>query len=1041
VSSQACDFTPSGFFALRTPLLPFHLFVNWTRGLGRADVVGLRERLRTIVTRPEVREAVFLASPDLHESFDVWLERPESERGRRVECALVRYFSRMTGRATPFGLFAGCSVGTLGTETRLTTQDLGSYRRRTRLDMGYLCDLAAALEQDPALRRSLVWRPNTSLYELAGRFRYAEARIKDGVRSYHLVAVEPTDYLRATLVRAAPGARLGELAQGLADDEDVDLEDAEAYVEDLTVSQILVSDLMPPVSGPEPILDLMRQLREEPTMAPVVACLESAFAEMESIDARGVGVPLERYLGLARGLEALPVKANPSRLFQVDMLKPAPQATLGPDVMAEVRRGVELLHRLTPPLDDPLLGFRERFLSRYGERAVPLVEALDEESGIGLAEGPAFEDEPLLRRLTFPKPGAAVMKWGPREAHLARLVESAQRTGAREIVLEDEDLKKLENEERLPLPEAFAAGAVIDLPAGADFRREFRLFCGAVLGPSGAFLLGRFCHADADLHRSVESHLRTEEAVRPDAIYAEIVHQPEGRTGNVLFRPRLRAHEIHYLGRSEAVGESRISVTDLDLSVREGRFILRSRRNGREIIPRLTNAHEARYGTVGLYRFLWFLQYQGVAGALYWPWGALESLTFLPRVRVGRVILSLARWLVARGEIPEPRAAHRSERVGRWREARSIPRWVTVGGTDQEFVVDLENPLSVDALCHVVRGHDEFILRELFPQPPDDGADDKSFVHEVIIPFGARGVQHRRSPGAAPTVSVRRTFVPGSEWLYLKVYTGTTTADELLRTDILELVARWRRSAGIDRWFFVRYADPEWHLRIRFHGNPNPLDGRALEAFYEALAPALRDGRVWRIAVDTYEREVERYGGPEGMEISEAIFEADSDAVLALLQSTAGESALDSRWRLALASIDRLLTDFGLTLTERAALIDRASTEFGREQRVTTGMRREIGAILRQERGGLRALLQNGSDTEESRVPILERSHAVTRLARQLAMLAAEGRLNQPKEAVILSHVHMSVNRLLRSSHRMQEAVLYDLLARLYRADLARTRT
>ncbi len=42
--------------------------------------------------------------------------------------ALVRYFLRMAGRATPFGLFAGCTVGTIDGETRLA---IGSCQKVT----------------------------------------------------------------------------------------------------------------------------------------------------------------------------------------------------------------------------------------------------------------------------------------------------------------------------------------------------------------------------------------------------------------------------------------------------------------------------------------------------------------------------------------------------------------------------------------------------------------------------------------------------------------------------------------------------------------------------------------------------------------------------------------------------------------------------------------------------------------------------------------------------------------------------------------------
>src|SRR5258706_6869326 len=109
----------SGFFVLRTPLLPFDDFLDWGAKLTAPGALNnreqlklnlatdremLRDRLSQIVSRPEVLEALYVASPDLEGSLDNWRQSPNSSRGQRLERALVRYFSRMTSRATPFGL-------------------------------------------------------------------------------------------------------------------------------------------------------------------------------------------------------------------------------------------------------------------------------------------------------------------------------------------------------------------------------------------------------------------------------------------------------------------------------------------------------------------------------------------------------------------------------------------------------------------------------------------------------------------------------------------------------------------------------------------------------------------------------------------------------------------------------------------------------------------------------------------------------------------------------------------------------------------------
>jgi thiopeptide-type bacteriocin biosynthesis protein len=146
---------------------------------------------------------------------------------------------------------------------------------------------------------------------------------------------------------------------------------------------------------------------------------------------------------------------------------------------------------------------------------------------------------------------------------------------------------------------------------------------------------------------------------------------------------------------------------------------------------------------------------------------------------------------------------------------------------------------------------------------------------------------------------VTRSFPPGSEWLYAKLYTGVATADRVLLDAVAPLAESAVASGAADRWFFIRYADPRDHLRVRFHGDPARIREEVLPPLLAIGATELTTGGVWKVQLDTYEREVERYGGPAGIELAEQVFCADSDAaveILRLLES--GDQANDERWRI-----------------------------------------------------------------------------------------------------------------------------------------------
>jgi thiopeptide-type bacteriocin biosynthesis protein len=333
----------------------------------------------------------------------------------------------------------------------------------------------------------------------------------------------------------------------------------------------------------------------------------------------------------------------------------------------------------------------------------------------------------------------------------------------------------------------------------------------------------------------------------------------------------------------------------------------------------------------------------------------------------------------------------------------------------------------------------------MFPGPEElcVAGPEGRFVHQVIVPF-VRTEDPEPEPGHAPvpTTSVRRRFPPGSEWLYAKLYAGAATADHVLTHAIGPLMDSALASGAADRWFFIRYGDPDLHLRVRLHGDPARLNAEVLPDVEVAAAAAVDAGQVWRVQLDTYEREMERYGGDRGIELAEQVFHADSDAVLAILRSLSGDDGLDLRWRLALRGIDLLFDALGLSFAEKRSVAREAREGYGREFGVGGTFRGAVGQRYRTERMNVEALLDPGQDPSDRLAPGLDalrrRSVRLAPLGAELRELADSGRLPVALPDLASSYAHMHVNRLLRSAQRAQELVLYELLDRFYSSQAGR---
>jgi thiopeptide-type bacteriocin biosynthesis protein len=1042
---KAARWAPPSFAVLRTPLLPVDAVFEWSAdsssGAASAldrDRIEVRGRLREWIAKPEIEEALFIASPTLAESIDHWKTSPDSPRGRKIELSLLRYLLRMSGRATPFGLFAANSVISIGNSTSLQVAPRRECRKHTRLDMDYACALANKLAEAPTHRLQLAYWPNTSMYSMGDQLRYVETTLTGELRSHQLSAIESSPYIAAVLAAAERGATIAELvAQLQRFDSSLEPDECVAFLDELIGSQLLDSELPPPITGPQPLATIEAIVRARLNDVSVADTLAATRRTLEEFDADGIGVAVARYRSLFASLAALPAAVNPQTTLQVDLYRPAPGAQVGASVVAELERAVDVLHRLFVPFNDARFrSFRERFYARYADREVRLVEALDAGNGIGFQSGDSrsSNEAPTLATLNLASAERPTTRWTDRDALLLRMVQDASARGATEIVLTDAIIERLTTNPLPPLPSALCVFATVAASsAEAVDRGDFQLVVSQANGPSGANLLGRFCHGDASLHRRVEEHLRAEEQLVPDAVFAEVVHLPEQRVGNVLARPQLRGYEIAYHGRSGAPPEKQIAIDDLWISICNGKLRLRSQRLQREIIPRLTTAHAFFNSGLPLYEFLCFLARQDLASDLLWWWGPLNGMRFLPRVRSGRAILTLARWLFERDELPAlaPDDERAFAGVQRWREQHRVPRWVALADGDNVLPVDLGRMSGIDLFLHYAKERPRVVLRELFPAPRDAlaaNAEEGRFAHELLVPLVAR--EERRSAAtSAPSARAtdRRSFAPGSEWLYAKVYCGPSVVSKVLQQAIAPLVSEMRDAGVSDRWFFIRYGDPDWHLRVRFHGDPAGLAAVLLPALHRHLEPFVRDGRVWRVCLDTYDREVERYGGFQGIELAEEIFQADSEAVLSLL-----DHPVEDGWRLSLLGVDRLLRQFVPDPKARKTVTHTLRTQFKAEFSLDNARERALGTRFRRERAAIEQILTHRDESWNvvhhvlaARQSRLE--HPIVALGEKWAARA----IDLPLEHLVGSYVHMHVNRILPSEARPQELVIYDFLDRL----------
>lgn len=279
--------------------------------------------------------------------------------------------------------------------------------------------------------------------------------------------------------------------------------------------------------------------------------------------------------------------------------------------------------------------------------------------------------------------------------------------------------------------------------------------------------------------------------------------------------------------------------------------------------------------------------------------------------------------------------------------------------------------------------------------------------------------------------NIKRTFVPGDEWLFFKVYCGVNTSDELLVKKILPLAHRLMKEKVIIRWFFIRYSDPDCHLRVRFLVSSTVDIGYVITTARESLSTYLNSNVVSKVVVDTYQREIERYGA-KYIELSEQIFHSGSECVATILKNLKGNSEL--RWKAAFLIVDSLFTSLGLNVKQKKEFIERMNDSFLREFNFNIHNSKCLNDAYRITRKAV-ADLVGGIDNED--VDSLMRKH-VNAYANEVAGIIGDVPIDKLN---LSSYLHMEMNRLFASNNRLNEMVVYNYLTRYYKSEIAKAKS
>lgn len=895
------------YFMLRTPLIPYQIYTELNSLEGEQ---AERHLFNLMKNRSDIREALYVASPSMYYSLirmDKFSDASKKNKKNQLVKSALKYLIRMSTRPTPFGLCSSVASGRIGEKTELIIPENSSFKKRARPDMEWFLKVIGILEEEEEVLSSLKVYRNHSLYYNGNRvkllFHTGFGQLFKDENNYNKQpTIRFTQVVEDVFKKADNPISFSALVYSIKERyPEADIETIIDFMKELLKQEFLISEIRPSLMHVNLLEDLIETLINNQIHHPILKELNSVRALFNEYNCTSVGGG-ENILTLLK--EKMKKITDAESFIQVDLAMDTQTLVLSKKVKDTVEKAAETLWKLSPPHSgfEHIDRYREDFVERYGTyQEVPLLTLLDEDMGLGYPA--TYEFPPSFRSLK-----KARDKFTPyRTKVLLELMTKAIKDGSMEINLTDQDVERLSGKEQLeqfdpasqaPISMELYFQILADCEADID-EGNFEMIIGGNPGSAAAGkTFGRFIDIlDETIENKITDTSNKEQTLYNDSIVAELVYlPPAGRSANLMISKNTREYEIAIGTNASKPLDKQILLDDIVVGCNLESFYLKSKRLNKKIIP--VTCHMLDYSNApNVCRFLREIALEGVRHWMPFDWGELEHSYALPAIRYKNILLSPAEWKVdpLTLELDTDNSAENFIAYFKdWRKKRGIPRYVYVTRSDNRVLLDLENSLHLEILAHdfkqLSKGQTIRITETGMKDTANQLVKNKNgdaFFAEFVFPLIKNNHITYENTLNKNKMQIKKDFIPdkqrlklpGSEWLYIKLYGMNHRVEEFLYNGFYKLAKEAKETKWAKQAFFIRYIDDIPHIRIRIKGDPALLVTQGIPSIYKWANSMKEEGLLNRMVIDTYDPEIERYGGSKLISNAESFFSKDSESV------------------------------------------------------------------------------------------------------------------------------------------------------------------
>ncbi len=969
-------------------------------------------------------EAVAIASQDL---YKMYADNSVKTTTRMLE-SVKKYYDRMTARPTPYGLFAGVTTAQFsddGTDICLAEQE--KYHKICRVDNEWYFKLVKKIEETPGLLFNLQVIFNKHCYKVYGRLKngYCSNLRKENVNHAEDLHIRYTKQVQYVQEFASDFVPFKDLRDFLINkNPNVPPEIIDKFLKELLLNEYLYTNICV-LSNEEDSLHRLLQENDFHNLSGDEAIFIQKLQEIDRLREKYAQLPFgqgEEILAQLSGLMEQVVKAK-NYIYTILQLN-AISNKLDSKIKDDLEAFSEFMQAVATPDNESeqLLAFKEAFREKYGSDAmVSLLEVIDADKGIGLPYSGYIAEVNAAKyaRRNSKKLDAIKMM-------LENKMLTALRQGQSVVEITDKDIehiKTIDSEviNKLGYVSSFSLNVLLT-QNGANYEIHIGPNVGSTQAGNG---ISRFDAAlNNEFSQEMDAIYAKEKALhREDYVIADVYEVSHYLRNTNLYSYKRQYDYNLYLGITEFEHNTSLNLNDFYLGYdgqKDRMFIWSKSLNKR--VKFMTNSMYNAQSSNPIIRFL-----RNISASYELPMidnmFVFQNLKFAywPKIKYGNIVLANEKWRLTPEQFAGCSEKDFAAVLQKYFQIWQLPEYVYYTNADNRLILNLKDEFTAKLLYRtLVKQKQQVVLERMeYENISSSVAVDKQgmfYAAEFSVPMFSQELAEKQpvanvkdiTPYTKPNLIdnfylPQRVLYPGDDgWLYFKIYLNPIQANPFLAQYLEPFLTDLFEQGIIKSFFFIKYTDPKYHIRLRLQLTEQDKLGVALQKFREWFRLLQENLIGYEYAIAQYEREIERYGGSALIPYAEDYFCQDSRLIIALLQEISKDAEEIEREKIGIFVIHNLVDCFcGSLQTDSDFLV-----------KYTDNI--EYKDLFRKNKKDYLAVIEDdyiNNFSEKTQKIISDREAAIKQYVKHIRQTEHEKQLSTSLDNILLTLIHMFCNR------------------------------